>query len=249
MHRHRQSCDGAAACVEHRGGGAPDIRDRLLPLVGQPVHPDRVQLTAQDFGIGDGARSEWRERGVAQAVELLERPEREQHLPDTRRVRRKTTADPGRQRRHELATEPVDVHDLGALQHGQVNGLLRGGHEFVHVWGGDPSQIRRSARLLAELEQADAEPEVVPVALEQALVDQVACYPRDRCLRDPGAAAELRHRELALLAQVEPEDLGYAADHRRRGRVSLNGTHAQSVEAVMIRRQPPYPIRETRETP
>ena len=117
---------------------------------------------------------------------------------------------------HGLAADDRDEDDVRPLENREMDRLP--GH-VAQVGHDGERELAESARLLdglAELEEAYAEIELVAVAVEEALLDEVGRDPRDRRLRQVRAPGQLRDAEPFVVFSERLEDGRDAIEHADR---------------------------------
>ena len=87
-------------------------------------------------------------------------------------MRRPAAADPGEELQHVWALEAVDVHDVGAGEHGEVRGLTRLVAKPLQAGVHPYPQLGAGRHLLADLVHLQAEPvTIVRGALDEPVGD------------------------------------------------------------------------------
>ncbi len=176
------------------------------------------ELALEGARLGDRVR---RHAGQVGEDALLHRGRRvrEQHLADAGGVQREPAADGADDRHAGAAAQPLDVQDLGALAHGEVDGGEGGAVQVVEVRRRELDQPGVVRREQAEVPEPAAD-HVVAVGRprERAPRDQLADQPVRGRHRQPGAGREVGQREPAVLL-VEGADQRQrpAGDRRARG--------------------------------
>ena len=156
------------------------------------------------------------ESAVGDALDDVLGRERQDGLAERRRVCGKATADPRQRLRRGLAADDRDEDDVRSLEHREMDGLSG---RVAQVGHDGKRELAEPARLLdglAQLEEADAQIELVAVAIEEALPDEVGRDPRDRRLRQVRAPGQLRDAEPFVVFSERLEDGRDAIEHADR---------------------------------
>ena len=131
-------------------------------------------------------------------------------------MRGKPTADPRQRLRRGLAADDRDEDDVRPLENREMDRLPG---RVAQVGHDGKRELAEPARLLdglAQLEEAHAQIELVAVAIEEALLDEVGRDPRDGRLRQVGAPGQLRDAESFVVLAERLEDGRHAIEHADR---------------------------------
>ena len=115
-----------------------------------------------------------------------------------------------------LAADDRDEDDVRPLENREMHGLA--GH-VAQVGHDGKRELAEPARLLdglSELEEANAQIELVAVAVEEALLDEVGRDSRDRRLRQVRAPSQFRDAESFVVLPERLEDRRHAVEHADR---------------------------------
>jgi hypothetical protein len=124
-------------------------------------------------------------------VDELLTGEREQRLADSGAGQRETSAHPGRYVDARVPADLLRVQHVGAVAHGQVNGLVGGLVEVLHEGQRRLAQPDLDRNQLAELEQADTEDVAAFGPLEQAKLAELLAQPVGGALGQVSALGDL----------------------------------------------------------
>ena len=115
-----------------------------------------------------------------------------------------------------LAADDRDEDDVGAFENREMHRLPGRVAQVGHHGERELAQPARLLDGLAELEEAHAQIELVAVAVEEALLDEVGRDPRDRRLRQVRAPGQLRDTEPFVVLSERLEDGRHAVEHADR---------------------------------
>jgi len=144
---------------------------------------------------------------------------RQEQLAGRSQVQRSTATD-GAHHLHAraLAVGALDVHDLVALAHAEVDGLLRQLVQLAHRAEGGVAHVEPALDQVAQLQQAHAE----PVAAGLGTVDETAdCQVVEDAVRrrrvEPRLFADLLQRNCVLARCQDVDQRKHALDHLDHG--------------------------------
>jgi len=155
--------------------------------------------------------------GIHHAEELLGGPERQQHLAGGGAVGRHAHTDPGADRHRVAPAHLLQEQRAGAVQHGEVDVLVRRLVQVLQVGERGVAQAALQGDPLAEHEELHADPVGAALALQAAPGDQLAEQPVGGRLGQAGALGQLGEGEGGVAAAEGVQQPQPTGQHRSGG--------------------------------